>query len=368
MPVPMRSCRIFLWALATNIMLVILCLPQICQAATVVGTGEDGSYTGKVHTAVIKAWTPPPALKTDFTVRIRISIDGNGKITSCKPLVPSGLEAYDAAACGAAKKAGPFGTPPYGQPLDVYMTFWTGSPKNWDRREHLDSEAAARAEVMARTKADAAHGEYYASTTEDLARQRAEAAAKATGKELPAIHPKPVAPAAPNKIPPKASPTKAPAFATQNAQNGPATQPVRQNAHPSDTKKSAAAQPPGAKNTSVQQAATASSRPSSSAETSPPLPASTVRSPTDKYRRNAEIYLCNAIYIPKETPLGTYTARLRLQISPKGKIEHYKTLSSSGDVHLDRAIRSGIRRLERLPPPPQAIKGELDVTLTLTRR
>ena len=368
MPVPMRSCRIFLWALADSIMPVILCLPQMCHAATVVGTGEDGSYTGKVHTAVIKAWTPPPALKTDFTVRIRISIDGDGKIVSCKALAPSGLEAYDAAACGAAKKAGPFGTPPYGQPLDVYMTFWTGSPKNWDRREHLDSEAAARAEVMARTKADAAHGEYYASTTEDLARQRAEAAAKATGKELPAIHPKPVAPAAPTRLTPKTSPPKAPTFATQSAQNAPATEHVRQSAPSPAGTKPAAAQPPGTNNKSGQQAAMASSRASLSAATSPPLPASAVSSPTDKYRRNAEIYLCDAIYIPKETPLGTYTARLRLQISPKGKIEHFQTLSSSGDVHLDRAIRSGIRRKERLPPPPQAIKGELDVTLTLTRR
>lgn len=127
--------------------------------ASMAAADQNDGYSGKVLDKVLAVWTPP-ALKGEFSVRLKISLDGQGKVLSCGPVKASGMEALDASACGAVRQAAPFGTPPYGMPLDVHMAFWTGAPKNKAQAEAASSEASA----------------------EERARQRAEAIAKSAGQ------------------------------------------------------------------------------------------------------------------------------------------------------------------------------------------
>lgn len=120
--------------------------------ASIAAADQNDGYSGKVLDRVLAIWTPP-ALKGDFSVRLKISLDGQGKVLSCGPVKASGMEALDAAACGAVRQAAPFGTPPYGMPLDVHMAFWTGTPKNKAQAETPSVQASAeeRAEAIARS-------------------------------------------------------------------------------------------------------------------------------------------------------------------------------------------------------------------------
>ncbi|MBO4301515.1 MAG: TonB family protein [Desulfovibrio sp.] len=356
---------------ASLILTLLLCPDGTGHAAAIVSSGLDADYTNKVTSAVIRTWAPPPSLKNDFEVRVKITIDENGKVEFCKVLSSSGLEAFDDAACGAIKKTGPFGTPPYAQPLNIYMTFWSGSPKGKAQPMPLDTEAAMRTEIMAQTKAEATRKDQQASSMEKNARQRAEAAAKASGKELPTVRTAPIAPSAPAKRNTEKPRPPAPTFATQNAKSSPATQRIAS----AESSSSANA------STTIRKAATPTIMESKSASVPPanvarptnstlqPQKSSDVPSATTTaYRRDVESRLKKTVVIPAETQPGTYTALLRLQIAPDGTVKKLTTLSSSGDVYLDKAIRSGIRRMGKLSAPPEAINGILDITLTMTRR
>ena len=372
MPVSQRLRHALSWALVGLLAPACLCLARgESSAASFVGAGMDGSYTNRVLAAVSKIWAPPPALKNDFQTRIRISIDEDGKVAGCRVVAPSGLEAFDDAACGAARKVGPFGTPPYGQPLDVYMTFWNGTPKGAPRAQPPDSEAAMRAEIMARTRAEAVRGDQRASSAEAAARRRAEDAAKAGGKDLPEIHPAPAAPPAPPR-PHKEKPRKTPStFASQSADSSPATQRIGKSPAPAAaTAKDAT---PG-----KQEKAARNARPAAPGDSAAPAPKTAPDaarasppagpSPVEAYRRETEARLTRAVTIPKATKAGAYTTLVRLRRPPRSKIQPYTTLSSTGDAQLDKAVRAGIRRTDRLAPPPADIKGVLTITLTLTRR
>ena len=121
--------------------------------ASLAAADQNGGYSGKVLDKVIAVWAPPPALKGEFEVRLKVSLDGQGKVLNCAPTKASGMEALDSSACGAVRQAAPFGTPPYGMPLDVHLAFWTGMPKGKAKTETLSNEEAMRAEVLARDKA-----------------------------------------------------------------------------------------------------------------------------------------------------------------------------------------------------------------------
>lgn len=352
---PFFVCRIPVRIPLSALAAACCCLTPVAGlSAAIAGGGLDGNYTNKVISAVVKHWSPPPALKNNFMVRIKISIDQNGKVAACKAIVPSGLEAFDATACGAAKNAGSFGTPPYAQPLDVYMTFWSGSPLSKTPSKEVDSAAAMRAEVMARTRSEAVRNGHSASATEAQARQRAEAAANASGKDLPTIQPSPAAPPASAKQKRERAKRNSPHFATENGRSASATQPVR---------------PPQQATAQTRNATAANqTRPAPASTSSPSQNNATTSALTETYRRVVAEKLRSAIVIPKATMPGNYTARLRLHISPKGVVERFTTLSSSGDVHLDKAIRSGIRRMGMLPPPPESVKGTLDISPTFSRR
>lgn len=98
------------------------------QAAAMAAADQVGGYSNQVLEKVSKVWQPPvdPA---DRTVRIRVSVDADGKVSKCQPVASSALAAMDKSACAAVREAENFGVPPYGMPIDVYLTFWTGQPK-----------------------------------------------------------------------------------------------------------------------------------------------------------------------------------------------------------------------------------------------
>lgn len=92
-------------------------------SAALAAADQNGGYSGKVLDKVIAVWAPPPALKGDFEIRVRVSLDGQGKVLECKPTKTSGMEALDGSACGAVRQIAAFGTPPYGMPLEVHLGF-----------------------------------------------------------------------------------------------------------------------------------------------------------------------------------------------------------------------------------------------------
>ena len=368
-------------------------------------SADQSTYAGNMLDKIIEIWAPPPALKSDFRVRLKVTVNGRGQVEDCKTVKSSGLEAFDSSVCGAVRQIGSFGTPPYGAPMDVHLTFWNGTPKGKPKPETLSSEEALRAEVKARNKAEAALGDTRAEAAEDRARERAEAIARASGKDAPEVRPAPVAPAPAPKAnaESKKKGTKAPAAA--QADNAPATQligrsspttveqattaakekPARQvdnlptYGDPDMEAASAAAQAQVQAQTQAKtqaQAKTdAASTPSGRATVAAPggqaseAPASGA-SGVDrvKYRRDATRQIRDAILIPAETEPGEYQTRLRLTISPQGEITDFKVISPTGDKLLDKYVQRGIRRAGSLPPPPAELGGTLDITLTLVRR
>jgi len=376
-------------------------------------SADQSTYAGNMLDKIIEIWAPPPALKSDFKVRLKVTVNGRGQVEDCKPVKSSGLEAFDSSVCGAVRQIGSFGTPPYGAPMDVHLTFWNGTPKGKPKAEPLSSEEALRAEVKARNKAEAALGDTRAEAAEDRARERAEAIAKASGKDAPEVRPAPVAPAPAPKASAESKKKGAKGPATTQADNAPATQligrsspttaepaapaakekPARQAdnlptygdpdmeaasaAASAQAQVQAKAQPPA----KTDSAATPSGRAAVSASGTPapavtasgataPGPTTSGASGVDrvKYRRDAARQIRDAILIPADTEPGEYQTRLRLTISPQGEITDFKVISPTGDKLLDKYVQRGIRRAGSLPPPPAELGGTLDITLTLVRR
>lgn len=142
------------------------------QAASVVAVSQNDGYSGHVMDKVLAVWAPP-ATRDEYQLRLCISLDGEGRVTECKAVRPSGLPALDASGCTAVREAAPFGTPPYGMPLDVYFSFWTGQPKGKAAAAQTTPVAAAPADAQTRAAALAAE-----TATDHSAAVTAPAAAK----------------------------------------------------------------------------------------------------------------------------------------------------------------------------------------------
>ena len=131
---------------------ILSCLVTVALYSAAVGgafaasaaTADQSTYAGNMLDKIIEIWAPPPALKSDFRVRIKVSINSHGQVEACKPLKSSGLEAFDSSVCGAVRQIGSFGTPPYAAPTDIHLTFWNGTPKGKTKPETLSSEEALR--------------------------------------------------------------------------------------------------------------------------------------------------------------------------------------------------------------------------------
>ena len=377
------------------------CVTAVGAFAASAASADQSTYAGKMLDKIIEIWAPPPALKSDFRVRLKVTVNGRGQVEDCKPVKSSGLEAFDSSVCGAVRQIGSFGTPPYGAPMDIHLTFWNGTPKGKPRAETLSSEEALRAEVKARNKAEAALGDTRAEAAEDRARERAEAIAKASGKDAPEVSPAPVAPVrtAKTSAESKNKGAKSAGLTTAHADSGPATQLIGRSAPAAGDQATAApkekrarqadnlptygdpdmeaasataavqarSQGP-AKTDSSASGATAAS--SAAAGTATPGAAASGASGADrvKYRRDAARQVRDAILIPAETEPGEYHTRLKLTVSPQGEITDFKVISPTGDKLLDKYVQRGIRRAGSLPPPPAELGGTLDITLTLVRR
>ena len=358
-------------------------------------SADQSTYAGNMLDKIIEIWAPPPALKSDFRVRLKVTVNGRGQVEDCKPVKSSGLEAFDSSVCGAVRQIGSFGTPPYGAPMDVHLTFWNGTPKGKPKAETLSSEEALRAEVKARNKAEAALGDTRAEAAEDRARERAEAIARANGKDAPEVRPAPVAPAPAPKASAESKKRGAKAPASAQADNAPATQLIgrssptaAEQAAPAAKEKPArqvdnlptygdpdmAAASPAAP---AQAQAKTDAAPALSGRAAVAAPGPTASGATAsgasgvdrvKYRRDATRQIRDVILIPAETEPGEYQTRLRLTISPQGEITDFKVISPTGDKLLDKYVQRGIRRAGSLPPPPAELGGTLDITLTLVRR
>ena len=358
-------------------------------------SADQSTYAGNMLDKIIEIWAPPPALKSDFRVRLKVTVNGRGQVEDCKPVKSSGLDAFDSSVCGAVRQVGSFGTPPYGAPMDVHLTFWNGTPKGKPKAETLSSEEALRAEVKARNKAEAALGDTRAEAAEDRARERAEAIARANGKDAPEVRPAPVAPAPAPKASAESKKRGAKAPASAQADNAPATQLIgrssptaAEQAAPAAKEKPArqvdnlptygdpdmAAASPAAP---AQAQAKTDAAPALSGRAAVAAPGPTASGATAsgasgvdrvKYRRDATRQIRDVILIPAETEPGEYQTRLRLTISPQGEITDFKVISPTGDKLLDKYVQRGIRRAGSLPPPPAELGGTLDITLTLVRR
>ena len=158
-------------------------VPQGAQAASALAVSQNDGYSGHVMDKVLAVWAPP-ATSEDRQLRLCVSLDGEGRVTECKAVRPSGLPALDASGCAAVREAAPFGTPPYGMPLDVYFSFWTGRPKGKSAAPAASpASATAQAPAQAAAPADA-HAQaaaLAASTAAGGATATAAAAPKAAG-------------------------------------------------------------------------------------------------------------------------------------------------------------------------------------------
>ena len=402
---------------------ILSCLVAVAlYSATVVGafaasaaSADQSTYAGNMLDKLIEIWAPPPALKSDFRVRIKVSINSHGQVEACKPVKSSGLEAFDSSVCGAVRQIGSFGTPPYGAPTDIHLTFWNGTPKGKAKPEALSSEEALRAEVKARSKAEAAMGDTRAEAAEDRARERAEAVAKAGGKDVPEMRTAPVAPLGAQKADDKNKKTATNSqrqAAGLNNESSRATQLMGSVGQPAEPKAARPKKNPQADGQSrkpadnlptygdpafgaqgdngeageTHQAApvrqqTAQPAPQAPAQAAPKVEAHTkpadhaaapatadVAADRTKYRRDVIRQLRDNVVIPAETEPGEYQTKLRLTISPQGEITDFTVITPTGDKLLDKYVQRGIRRAGSLPPPPAEVGGTLDITLTLVRR
>lgn len=383
------------------------CLPSTALSAALAAADQNNGYSGKVLDKVLALWAPPPALKGEFDVRVRISLDGQGKVLDCKPTKTSGMEALDGSVCGAVRQISAFGTPPYGMPLEVHLAFWTGMPKGKTQPRTLSSEEALRAEVMARARAEGVIGERQAGSAEERARERAEAIAKASGQALPEVQAAPVAPPAPDRDsraragsrarPGKAKtglsddsaatvPIKAPQAhsaastagtpSSRAARAAPLTLPL-----PETAEKTSQSPQPSRTGLSDEEMRLSLSGPEPAPQGRPAQPSGNVSPQSrgvkaqDKYDPRYRKYLSgiardlrNAMFIPAETAPGTYYATVRLLLEPTGAIKKATLLESSGDKLLDRFVLQGIRRANSVAPPPAGLGATLEITFTLVRR
>lgn len=124
------------------------------RAAAMAAADQVGGYSNQVLAKVSKVWQPP-ADPADRIVRVRVSVDADGKVAKCQPVASSALAAMDKSACAAVREAGNFGVPPYGMPIDVYLTFWTGQPKGQTPVQEAVSDPARIEAAKARSAQEA---------------------------------------------------------------------------------------------------------------------------------------------------------------------------------------------------------------------
>lgn len=85
-------------------------------SAALAAADQNGGYSGKVLDKVIAVWAPPPALKGDFEIRVRVSLDGQGKVLECKPTKPRVWRRWTAPPAARCVRSPLSARRPYGMP------------------------------------------------------------------------------------------------------------------------------------------------------------------------------------------------------------------------------------------------------------
>lgn len=326
--------KIFLVSALSFFLLYVLVIfvPKPVYADVAMSAGQDDGYSGKVMDRVIARWSPPKQLKKESSLKLVVSLDGEGNVIDCKIRKSSGLEALDVSACAAVKAAAPYGSPPYSMPADIFLSFWSGAPGNVvppdPARQPLDTTSA----TIAREKSVA---------TNERARALAEKAAQKTGKPLPSE----MQPAEPKADVSLKAPRTVPETAKAKLSAGPAVAPGKVALTPA-----------------TQGAKISASKPVGNAAALPVT--------NDKYKKyisRITWHLRKAMYIPIESKPGEYEAKVKLKCAPNGKIETYSLTQSSGDPIMDRYVLMGIKRAGHVQRPPAGYGNEFELTFHLTR-
>ncbi|MDR3358470.1 MAG: TonB family protein [Desulfovibrio sp.] len=312
-----------------------------------VAVDVNEGYGNKILNRLNAVWVPPN-LKGNFKLRMKIAVDGEGKVRECAIVKSSGVDVLDTSACGAVRQISKFDVPPYSVPCEVYISYWTGLPKGNAREFPPDPMEALRAEMIERDKAERAAGKQRADTVEERAREKAAQAARHTGKPLPEVRPLP------------------------------ATSPVPQAGNKEAEQKSSSGLTPEElclemPDTTGGASPQAQPLPSRTAEEAPPVaPAVPAQAAPmgrmEKYASNINWILLKAIIIPAETKPGVYYATVRLHINTDGSVKKCDLVKATGDGLLDKYVLRGIRRAGNLPPPPPAFTNPAELTFKLRRR
>lgn len=75
----------------------------------------------------------------------------------------------------------------------------------------------------------------------------------------------------------------------------------------------------------------------------------------------------DSIYIPVQTPRGSYQVRARVEIGSSGKLGTATIIQGSGDQTLDKYVLQGIRRAAKVKAPPKGLAPAVDLTFRLVR-
>lgn len=312
-------------ALSALCFMALLCAPfsATVHAAAMLAADQGGGYSGQVLEKVAKHWQAPQ-YSSDHTVRVRVSIDGDGKVLSCKPEQSSNLALMDKSACSAVHTAEKFAPPPYGLPIDVFLTFWTGLPKGGSTLGAGDGRGTIDQNTLAQQNADAATAAAIA-----LAKAAEVKAAEATRSAAPKSAAGTAAAASPAaSLATSASPT---------ASVSPAT------------------------------AASSSSADSQNRAPLVGIPPEAASPEEARYARKIAFEIREKMIIPAELPKGTYLFKMYVHIDSKGQISKPEITQSSGEAVMDKYALRAIKRLTALTPPPTKKAHDLHLTFVVLR-
>ncbi len=170
-------CFVVIPALLLAVLLVDAPSSVLAVGVVTGGTADDGYVVGAFE-KLGRHWSPPPGLHGDFRVQVEVRIDERGGIAGCTTRQSSGMDAFDAAACGAVEQAGNLGVPPGGKPMTLYCTFQSQR----ERKRLPDPDEELQKDIRARMEAQNRFSTQRAGWAEEDARYKAEKAARAQGQ------------------------------------------------------------------------------------------------------------------------------------------------------------------------------------------
>ena len=382
------------------------------QGNALASADATGGYSGKVLYKISRLWSPPTDTQ-NRRVSVRLRIDGNGVLQQCDPMTPSDLPEMNRAACAAAKEARDFGTPPYGMPIDVFVTFWTGHPsknslgaRNPVTAPESPPKAAEKPPVPVTPKVAEKPQEKKAETKkpeekkvegkkveapapEAKGEKKVEAKPRLEDKKTPAkteVKSEPRAEAK-TESKPAVKTESQPAVKTEARTEKKAEPAARTTKSESKPEVKAEAKPAPAQ--SARQAAPpASAAPAppvrSTAPPAPAGPAVAMKSPspavpsgsagTDGTGTPMSRYMDDIIFmarprvvIPARVPSGRYQVTVALKVDNRGQVGGMEVAKSSGSEALDQSVLTALGKLGKLSAPPDQKAHTLNLNFSILK-